>query len=1330
MSNPAPATPVRLEPGQKQERPLAEKETHPYLVRLEAGDYVRIVAEQRGVDLALSLFSPDGKPIVEGVDSPTGDRGAERVSEVATAAGDYRVDVLGTDGTPKGTYEIRIDERHAATDADRRRVEGERVFLAGETLRRAGKFGEASTSYERALALWKEAGDLGGQAAALFSMGWMKELLDQWEPAAELSKQAAEFYRQVGDATGQAQSLNASGRILGQLGHSGEARPRLEEAVRLFRASNDLEGEASALYNLGNVENFEGRFDQAVVAYDRVLTIWRQLKNRKEETLALLGLGDLYLGHGKWVEARNGFEGALRISNEIGARDLSAVALFSLGTLEYREGNLAEARMRSEQSLALYRDLANRRGQAMALNSLSFILLKAGDREGARARGEESLTLFHAVKDARGEAMATANLSRAALARGDARQALALGQDALARFNKFNNSPGLSFAHYTIAQALLILGDPDKALHETEASLNLSERQRAETASLYLRAFYFATRQHYWELYIDVLMKLDQLHPSQGFAARALEADERRRARSLLDSLAEVRAEVRQSTSPVLLREEGEVRRLLEQAKRPEESDELLARLDRVRSRMRQETPHLASVETSETLSLAEIQKRLLDTDAILLVYSLGEERSILWKVTRSTLAAFSLPGSERVETAARLARDVLSRHLPPDSSLRRTALDDLAGLVLKPVANDLTKFRRLLIVADGALQMVPFAALPDPGAPAVNGRQPLLVEGHPIIYLPSASVGATLRQERRSGPLRGPGPLIAVLADPVFDASDPRVKHNGVTPTPPGNAARGELTRSVRDLGMAELDRLPFSRHEAEAIQRLWRPGEVLPVFDFAASRDVLKDAQWLQAPILHFATHSLLDDRQPELSGLVFSLVNPDGTPRTDGFLRLHDIYGLNLKADLVVLSACETGVGKEMRGEGLLGITHGFMSIGVPAMVVSVWKVEDEATAELMARFYRQLYEGKRPPEALQEAQKSMLRESRWSDPMLWAGFIFMGDYDRKPGDGVETRYAGGTTPPQAADSGGLPPPKVKPPKAKPKPPRLDRVGTTGSDDATRSPIGTPSPGGFKFSSYTPSEIHPEEWHTLLAYGFQDGFAGAVAEDSAKRLGTKSERYWQAQVTASQAIATGSDVVIVPELEGCRFNPSQAGVSWLEGWHCAEFRFQAVPGLPGFALGNNLPGRLSFYVNAVLVADISFNAKLTRSSPGEQGRENFRRMEVRPYQSVFISYAHSDAVVVEALEEAYTALGLGLLRDIRFLRPGEEWEPKLLEKIDEADVFQLFWSNRAKRSKWVKAEWQHALELARPFFVRPVYWENPMPRPPKELAHLHFHRLGLEG
>lgn len=982
------ATPVRLEPGLPKRR-LAEGETHPYLLSLETGEYVRIVADQYGVDLVLKLFAPGGtQPLVE-KDSPTGTRGAERISVIAAVTGDYRVEVVGGEGTAAGDYEIRVAERRVATPADHKRVDGERIFLEGERLRRAKSFEEAIARYERALGLYREAEDLTGQAAALYSIGWMRERLDRWEEAARLCREAAELYRQAGEPTGRAQALNRSGRLLHSLRRPEEALPLLEEAIRLFRATSDAEGEAAALINLGGAYVQADRFRDAVEAYDQALPLSRKAGDRHGEAVARLTLGLLYLEHGKWAEARNEYEEALQTADAIGERDLAASALDGLGLVDYREGRFAESRARSEQALALYRELKDRRGQARALTSLGSALLGTGQTGEARSRYEEARALFHALEDPQGEATATSHLGRVALAEGEPRRALELHREALARFQQIEDRQGLSRTHYGMAQALLALSDPDGALREIETSLELAERQRSATESLDVRAFYFATRQHYWELYIDVLLALDRLRPNQGFAARALEAEERRRARSLLDALAEIRAGTRQ----------GE-------------------------ARLQDTSPLQARKEDGQTLSLVEIRKRLLDTDTLLLIYSLGEERSILWKVTRSTLVSHSLPPREKIEASAlRVHKDLSSRL--PESQRQQIALDHLSDLVLKPVAADLPKYRRLLIVADGALHLVPFAALPDPGAAPVEGRAPRVIEGHPVIHLPSASVGATLRQERRGTPLNRQGPLVAIVADPVFDTAPPS----------PGEDSRADLARSVRDLGLARLEPLPYTREEAEAIHAL-RPGAVVSVLGFEAKREILEDERWRHAPILHFATHGLFNDRQPELSGLAFTQVNPDGTPRRNSFLRLQDIYGLDLDADMVVLSACQTGLGKELRGEGLLGMTRGFLTRGVPQLVVSLWKVGDRSTKELMTRFYRELFNGYPPPEALQRAQKTMLREPAWNDPAQWAGFIFVGDFERRPGGDIEARDTGGTTPVQKADGAGLP---IKPKPKKPsKPP----------------------------------------------------------------------------------------------------------------------------------------------------------------------------------------------------------------------------------------------------------------------------------------------------
>jgi CHAT domain-containing protein len=295
----------------------------------------------------------------------------------------------------------------------------------------------------------------------------------------------------------------------------------------------------------------------------------------------------------------------------------------------------------------------------------------------------------------------------------------------------------------------------------------------------------------------------------------------------------------------------------------------------------------------------------------------------------------------------------------------------ELAALVLEPAGEALAG-RRLLIVPDGALHYVPFGALPVPGGDGAR-----LVEQFEIAELPAASVLPALA--RRGDRARNRS--VAILADPVFSADDPRVTHErpGATPPPAGH----------------EFSRLRFSRAEAEAVAALAHDGEPLIALDFNASEITALGPRIGEAGLVHFATHGVLNSHHPELSSLVLSLVGPRGEP-VDGFLRLHEIYNMSLSADLVVLSACETALGTYVRGEGLVGLTRGFLYAGARRVIASLWRVDDRATAELMKRFYAALLvDGVAAPAALRAAQRSMQQDPRWSAPYYWAGFVVQGD-----------------------------------------------------------------------------------------------------------------------------------------------------------------------------------------------------------------------------------------------------------------------------------------------------------------------------------------------
>jgi CHAT domain-containing protein len=269
-------------------------------------------------------------------------------------------------------------------------------------------------------------------------------------------------------------------------------------------------------------------------------------------------------------------------------------------------------------------------------------------------------------------------------------------------------------------------------------------------------------------------------------------------------------------------------------------------------------------------------------------------------------------------------------------------------------------------------------------------------VATHEVVSAPSASALSLLRRDV-AGRARAPR-AVAVFADPVLQPDDPRVagRANAAAATAPGRAQR-DLARAAGETGLLRFQRLPFTRSEADDIVSLAGGAPVLEAVDFEASRPRATSGELSDYRVVHFATHGLLNNQHPELSGLVLSLVRPDGQPQ-DGFLRLHDVFNLKLGADVVVLSACRTALGRDVRGEGLVGLTRGFWYAGAPRVVASLWDVRDQATAELMRRFYRGLLrDSLRPAAALRAAQLEMRNDPRWSAPYYWAGFVLQGEWN---------------------------------------------------------------------------------------------------------------------------------------------------------------------------------------------------------------------------------------------------------------------------------------------------------------------------------------------
>lgn len=860
-----------------------------------------------------------------------------------------------------------------------------------------GKGAEARAAFESALALDRGAGERYGEAVALSNLCLLRLPKGELREGLACYAEALPLLRGVGATELEAAALTNVGRAYDVLGEPVAARAAYGEALERQGAIGDRAGEAKTLNNLAVLEEAAGEVEAALARYGRAREIFVELGDARWQARVLGNLGLVYYGTGDLAAARANYAAALPLWRAAGDGIGEAATLTNLGLAADREGRWAEALELHRRALELRRKAGERRGEGLSLTQIGRAQLALRSFPEAREALRSAAEILEKAGDLANESYALRLQAEVLAAEGAAESALPLAERALARARAATSTSDEAQALSTLSEVERALGATPAAIEHALLALDKIEARRLRIGDPALRISYSGFQHRAYERTVDLLLAAHRGRPGAGFDAHALAVSERARARTLLELLDQAgAAPARAGAGPEGARLRELETRLSAKAERlsrlaaggdpaeterlRQESQTIVQEIDLAEAAVRQRDPEAESRAAPRPLVEPEI-RALLGPETVLLVYFLGEGRSALWKVTAEGLETFDLPPRAELEAAARRLHEGWSAYDPGRRGAEAAEAEALGKTLLGPVAAGLAG-RRVAVVADGALEYLPFAALPVPGTAAAG--EPLLA-GHEVVVLPSASV---LARERKLLTGRAPAPRpLAVFADPVFDRRDPRV--------PPAPAAKGVAAEAAE--GEAPFERLTASRGEAAAIAALLPAGEAFVALDFDASRErVLGDAL---APyrVIHFATHGVLDAEHPALSGLALSTVGREGEPR-EGFLHLRDVYGLRLAADLVVLSGCRTALGREVRGEGLNGLARGFLSAGVPRVVASLWPVEDRATAALMVAFYRQLWrEGKSPAAALRAAQLEVRRERRWRDPYFWAGFVLEGAWD---------------------------------------------------------------------------------------------------------------------------------------------------------------------------------------------------------------------------------------------------------------------------------------------------------------------------------------------
>src|SRR5262245_60370406 len=788
-----------------------------------------------------------------------------------------------------------------------------------------GEANLALDAYQRSLPLARASGDKEMHAFTLSSMAWLYIRLDEHQRAINLLQESLALFHETGNDYGVARALNMMGAAYSNLSDTQNALVYYTQSIELAEKTGNRYGAALTLNNLGIQYWGLQEYDQALACYERALRYWREIGNRVEESKTLNNLGLLHFEKGDIDKALELFKMAL--GDRVNGKYLRAdgVRLNNIALYHLRRGQINQAPEEFQLALEWYQ------------RALPLI----------RENGDTGAEVWALT----GKAETHLMLSQPELALKEIDQAVAIAEKIRSEIiipeHRILSQHWMARVYKMRVHALMDLHQRDPSAGYDIIALRAIEQCRLRTLLEFLSGSKIELSQGVDAGYLTRFKEL-QLK---------LESAENRRAQSLNRKQAEKLAEIEK------------------------EIEELLRQRHFLDTEIRDRYPQYAALKTPTALSPSEIQRQLLDDETILLEYMLGSTRAYLWLVTADSISSYRLPHTWKINQSARRVQELLaSRKQSPDvESLRekharqarqKTEFDqaavELSQMILGPVAGKLGK-KRLVIVGDGILQYIPFGVLPAPesgrveedgatgrrgdGAIARQGdgqtgrkgkplpvapspRRPVafipLIADHEIVTLPSASVLATLR---RISTGRSAAPhALAVLADPVFSSQDERVGLDARTkiesvqgPDQGGNAGSGATTvkivsdveRSAADSGVQVFRRLLFSRQEAEAITGLLPASERLEALDFSADRRLALSGKLGEYRILHFATHGLLNNKIPALSGLVFSLVDEKGLP-LNGFLRLHEIYNLKLNADLVVLSGCQTALGQEVSGE----------------------------------------------------------------------------------------------------------------------------------------------------------------------------------------------------------------------------------------------------------------------------------------------------------------------------------------------------------------------------------------------------------------------------
>jgi CHAT domain-containing protein/Tfp pilus assembly protein PilF len=809
--------------------------------------------------------------------------------------------------------------------------------------------------------------------------------------------------------------LNLAATNYLKMGQHSEAFKNYDQLLKIAQRMEDKFLEENTLGFLAAIYAFQGDYTRSIVAYQQALAVAQESNSRnsvRNSGRNLSNIGQIYFKLGDLLTARHYYERGLELARN--ANDLGGQAkIFSyLGELMVAQNDVGQAIAFYKQALEMEEKRYGITPRSFSYGVLSTLYLRAGDYQKAKETIDKALKSARELKIRMAEPQLLNDLGDLHLRLNEPESAVKVYQESLQSNAGLDNPSYAWVAHAGLATAYQRLGQLDQARAHYVKAIEVMEGVRAKLSGAEEKAGFYQNKVEVYKNLAAVLVKLNEKRSEQELASEAFYRAESARARAFSDLLAEAQVNLEQNLESDLLKRQRDIEAgisklnaqlINERAKEPGKQDkqkikgleEELSKADVEHANwlreLRRRCRSYADLKYPEPLTLEQAQRMLTDR-SLVLAYSLGEQESFLFAVSRDGYRVAKLPRSSDIgESVEKLIAAITDG---PGASLDKYRIQavKLYKELIQPAGDLLVDKRELIIIADDSLHRLPFETLISSsiaGSPVAvqsdHSKWPYLVRQFAISYAPSVSVLTSLRDDQKG--TGAPQKTFVAYANPNYDQQD--------------TSTIAAVFRSVGDGQQLKLLRLPRSRDEVEGIAKLFAKGQAdLYLEDFASEENVKAKDRLSQYRIVHFSAHGLVNEKRPRFSGIMLSLPKMDKEgnllSEEDGLLSAYEILNLKLNADLVVLSACQTGVGKEIKGEGMMGLMRAFMYAGTPSVVVSLWNVNDRSAADLMVRFYRHLWkpgsEKLNKAEALRKAQLEVIAFG--SKPYHWAPFILVG------------------------------------------------------------------------------------------------------------------------------------------------------------------------------------------------------------------------------------------------------------------------------------------------------------------------------------------------